>query len=53
MDPLLIIIIMLIVFWGGGLAIVGAGYTFIHVLLVLAIVVFIVRLLQNPRGPVI
>ncbi len=53
MDPLLILIILLIVFWGGGLAIVGTGYTLIHLLLVIALVVFVVRLLQSPRGPIL
>jgi hypothetical protein len=49
MDPLLILVIMFIVFWGGGLAIVGPGYPLLHLLLVLAVVVIVIRLLRGEK----
>jgi uncharacterized membrane protein YtjA (UPF0391 family) len=49
MDPLLLIVIILIVLWLGGM---GTAYTaggLIHVLLVIALVVLVVRLIQGRR----
>ena len=48
MDPLLIIIVVLLVLWLGGFAFsVGGGL--IHILLVIALVVIVVRLLQGRK----
>lgn len=52
MDPLIIIIVVLLVLWLGGFAFsIGGGL--IHILLVIALVVIVVRLLAGPEGPLI
>lgn len=47
MDPLLVIIIVLIVLWLGGLSF-GAP-SLVHLLLVIALVVIVIRLLRGER----
>ncbi len=46
---LLIIAILILIFWGGGLAFHVAG-GLIHILLVIALVMFVLHLLRGNRG---
>jgi hypothetical protein len=48
-DPLTLIVVVLVLLWVGGL---GVGYTaggLLHVLLVVAVIVFLVRVLRGER----
>jgi hypothetical protein len=44
---LFIVVVLLIVLWGGGFAF-HVGGSFVHLLLVLALVVLIIKLIQKP-----
>jgi hypothetical protein len=51
MDLLTILVVVLVVLWLGGYFAFHIAGGFIHLLLVIAVVVLVVRLLQGRRAP--
>ncbi len=49
MDPLLIVVVVLVVMWATGAFAVHVGGALIHLLLVIALVILLIRLLTGRR----
>ena len=49
MDPLVVIVVVLVLLWATGAFVVPVGGSLIHLLLVIALVVFLIRLLSGKR----
>jgi hypothetical protein len=51
MDPLVLILIIVLVLWLGGWLFIPAAGSLIHVLLVIAVVLLVIRLVQGWGPP--
>ncbi len=49
MDPILVIVVVLVLLWATGAFVVPVGGSLIHLLLVIALVIFLLRLISGRR----